>query len=172
MARTLHWLMAVLILGQVWLGAYAHDLGRTPLKIELMTWHKSIGITVLLLAAARLAWALGNTRPQPPQGVSAWQRRAALASHATLYGLMLCIPLSGWLHNSAENLPFQLFRIVPWPALIDPDERLAQLFGGLHEGLVTALVIVLAVHVAAALWHHFVRRDDTLGRMLRDRSRP
>ena len=79
---------------------------------------------------------------------------------------MLAIPLSGWLMNSAKNVPFSLFRVIPWPALTGPDEALGEVFEELHEGLVTALVFLLALHVAAALWHHFFKRDRVLLRML------
>lgn len=165
-ARYLHWLMAILMIAQVTLGQYAHDLETSPQKLGLMMWHKSLGITLLLLAILRLGWALFNTRPSAPSGSGRWQRRAARASHMTLYGLMLAIPLSGWLHNSAANVPFKLYRLVPWPSLIGPSEQLAHVFEEWHEGLVKALLALLAVHVGAALWHHFGKRDDILRRML------
>ena len=166
-ARMLHWLMAVLILAQVGLGKYAHELERSPRQLDLLMWHKSIGITLLGLALLRLGWALLNPAPKPPVGTGRWARRAARAGHAALYTLMLAVPLSGWLYHSAKNVPFQLFRTVPWPDLIEPDKRLAHLFEEWHEGLVSALLIVLVVHVGAALWHEYVRRDGVLRRMLR-----
>jgi cytochrome b561 len=169
LARNLHWLMAVLILGQMGLGKYAHELDLSPEKLNLMMWHKSIGITLLFLAIARLTWALLNPRPAPPEGIARWQQRAAGLSHTALYGLMLAIPISGWLFNSAKNVPFSLYRVVPWPSLIGADDELAEVFGEWHEGLVLTLLILLGVHVSAALWHHFVRRDEVLLRMLTGR---
>ena len=165
-ARSFHWLMAILLLGQIALGKYAHELGRTPDKLTLMMWHKSIGITLLLLVLLRLAWALSNPRPLPENSSGKWERAAAWLNHIGLYLLMLAIPLSGWLMNSAKNVPFSLFRVIPWPALTGPDEALGEVFEELHEGLVTALVFLLALHVAAALWHHFFKRDRVLLRML------
>lgn len=166
-ARNLHWLMAVLILGQAALGKYAHELSVSPEKLGLLVWHKSIGITLLFLALLRLAWALSNRRPQSPPGTERWQVFAARASHVLLYVLMIAIPISGWLYNSAKNVPLRLFRTIPWPSLMDANEKLAPILGEVHESLVAALLSLVAVHAAAALWHHFIRHDDVLRRMIR-----
>jgi len=158
--------MAILILGQVVLGKYAHELGRTPDKLSLMMWHKSIGITLLLLVLLRIAWALSNPRPLPDSSAPKWERAAAWLNHISLYLLMLAIPLTGWLMNSAKNVPFSLFRVIPWPSLLGPDEALGEIFEELHEGLVTVMVVLLGLHVAAALRHHYLKRDRVLLRML------
>jgi len=165
-ARAFHWVMAILIIGQVVLGKYAHELGRTPQKLDLMMWHKSIGITLLLLVILRLLWALINSRPLPDAAVSAWERAAARLSHFGLYVLMFAVPLSGWLMNSAKNVPLSLYRLIPWPALIGPNESLGEDLEEWHEGLVATILVLLLIHAAAALWHHFVRKDKVLRRML------
>lgn len=165
-ARYLHWIMAALLMGQVLLGRYAHALERSPEKLNLMMWHKSIGISLLLLMSARLAWAWINPAPNPPPGTAAWVRSASRLSHAGLYVLVIAIPVSGWLMNSAKNIPFRLFRVVPWPNLLRPDAGLGRFFEFWHNQLVTLLLVLLCIHVAAALWHHFYRRDTTLKRML------
>ena len=169
-SRTLHWSMAALIFGQIILGKYAHELGRTPEKLNLMMWHKSIGITLLLLVVLRLLWTLLNPSPAPGPGTSRRERIAARLSHASLYALMFAIPLSGWLMNSAKNVPFSLYRVVPWPALIGPDKGLGKDLEDWHEGLVTAMLAVLVIHIGAALWHHFLRRDTILKRMWSGKS--
>lgn len=166
-ARSLHWLMAVLILFQAGLGKYAHELRISPQKTGLLVWHKSIGITLLFLVLLRLGWALSNRRPESPPDTTRSQYFASRASHVALYALMIAIPLSGWLYNSAKNVPFSLYRIIPWPSLMDPNEKLAPALGELHELLVIALLSLIGVHASAALWHHFIRRDDVLKRMLR-----
>jgi cytochrome b561 len=165
-ARTFHWLMAVIIIGQVVLGKYAHGLDRTPEKLNLMMWHKSIGITLLLLVLLRLMWALISPRPRADSAAARWERTAAWLSHISLYVLMLAIPLSGWLMNSAKNVPFSLYRLVPWPTLIGPNEALGKVFEEWHESLVAVMLVLLLIHVAAALWHHFLKRDKVLLRML------
>ncbi|MEJ8567493.1 cytochrome b [Elongatibacter sediminis] len=171
LARQAHWLMAALILGQVVLGKYAEALDRTPQKISLLMWHKSLGITLLLLALLRLGWALANPRPTLPPDTPPWRRHAVRLSHGMLYGLMLAIPISGWLYNSARNIPLSLFRLIPWPPLMEPDEALAPRLGDWHEGLVMALLVLVTLHAGAALWHHFHQRDSVLLRMLFDRTR-
>jgi cytochrome b561 len=167
-ARGLHWLMALLILVQWVLGRVGHEMARSPAKLDVLVWHKSIGIALLLVVAARLAWRLANPTPEHPPSTPRWETRAAALGHAALYLLMFAIPLSGWLMNSAKNIPFRVFWLLPWPNVVPPNEALGEAAEELHEALAVALVLVLLVHVAAALRHHFILRDDVLRRMLRD----
>jgi cytochrome b561 len=171
-SRYLHWIMAVLLVGQVLLGRYANALERSPEKLSLMTWHKSIGISLLLLVSVRFIWVRINPAPGAVPGTARWARYASGLSHATLYVLMAAIPLTGWLMNSAKNIPFRLFRVVPWPNLMEPDARLGRIFESWHSQLVTILTVLVCIHVTAALWHHFFRRDATLKRMLGEPKDP
>jgi cytochrome b561 len=164
-ARRLHWAMAVLIVAQLSVGWYAENLGNTPDKIQWMTGHKSLGITILALALLRIAWRLSHGRPSAAAGTPAWSRRAAQASHAALYVLMIYLPLTGWLVASAARLPWKLWWWVEWPRLAGPDTALQARAEELHEFGVWLLAAVLLVHAGAALWHHFVRRDRVLVRM-------
>lgn len=158
--------MAALLVSQVLLGRYAAALERSPEKLDLMLAHKSLGISLLLLVSLRLAWTWMNVVPSSLPGSAKWTRYAARLSHGALYALMVAIPVSGWLMNSAKNIPFRLFRLVPWPDLVKPDADLGHVFEFWHQQLVTVLLVLLCIHVAAALWHHFLRRDATLKRML------
>lgn len=158
--------MAALILVQFALGKYAHALPISPQKLNLMMWHKSLGVTLLFLVLIRLAWSLSNTRPRSAADSGRWLHGAARFNHLSLYTLMLAIPLSGWLMNSAKNIPFSFYRAFPWPALIGPDETLGKLFQTWHDGLGTALLVLLTMHVGAAFWHHLYQRDAVLLRML------
>ena len=167
-ARIFHWLMAALIAGQVILGKYAQELDRTPQKLNLMMWHKSIGVTLLFLVLLRLLWTLINPRPVSGPKTARWERTAAGLNRIGLYALMFAIPLSGWLMNSAKNVPFSLYRTLPWPPLTGPDKVLGELFEEWHAGLVSVMLAMLAIHIAAALWHHFLKKDGVLLRMLRD----
>jgi cytochrome b561 len=159
--------MALLILVQALVGWIGSDLERSPLKIDVLTAHKSLGITLLLLVALRLLWRWTHPAPQPTPGDTRWQIWAARLSHALLYLLMIALPLSGWLVASTSIVPWKLWWIIPWPAIATADEHLHEIAGDLHEALVLGLVVVLAVHVGAALWHHFAQRDNVLTRMLR-----
>lgn len=174
-ALGLHWLIAALILAQFVIGSIAEEMKLTPAKLDLFVWHKSIGVTVLLLAVLRLAWRLGNPPPAPPPGTPAWEQRLAAAAHALLYALIFAVPISGWWVSDASRVPFKAFFAVPMPDFIATDRALQETAAEVHEALMQALLVVVIVHIAAALRHHFLLRDDVLRRMLggrrnRDRS--
>jgi len=164
--RILHWSMAVLMLLQAVGGWIGHELDRSPLKVDVLTAHKSLGITLLFLVMIRLALRLGHAPPPPPEGSGRWEIRAAHLSHFALYLLMIALPLSGWLTASTSIVPWKLWWVIPWPSIAPVDEHLHDIAGELHEALVWWLVAIIAVHIAAALWHHLVRRDNVLLRML------
>jgi len=162
--------MALLILAQAIGGWVASGMDRSPLKVDAMTAHKSLGITLMLLLILRLLWRWTHAPPPPPQGSRPWEILAARCSHLALYLLMLAVPLSGWLAASTTIVPWKLWWLMPWPRIASPGEGLHEIAEELHEGLIWALAVLLAVHVAAALYHHFVRRDPVLRRMLRGTS--
>lgn len=166
-ARGIHWLMAALILAQGVLGWVGHEMARSPAKVDVMTAHKSLGITLLLLAVLRLAWRATHPAPPPPAGSRTWEIRAAALSHILLYLLMIALPLSGWLAASTSIVPWKLWWLIPWPDLAAPDEALHEIAEEVHEILFKVLLAVLVIHVGAALRHHFIKRDDVLIRMLR-----
>jgi len=164
-AKGLHWLMAVMILGLLALGIYMHDLPLSPQKLELYAWHKWMGVTVFLLVWLRLAWRVTHRPPALPKTLSPVMRVAAHAGHAVLYVLMVVIPLSGWLMSSAKGFQTVWFGVLPIPDLVGRDKALGDFLQQVHEVLNAVLMLTLAGHVAAALWHHFVVKDDTLRRM-------
>ncbi len=166
-ARALHWSMAVLIALQGLMGWIGNEMERSPLKVEVMTAHKSLGITLLLLALLRLLWRWTHAAPPPPPGSKPWEIRAAQLAHAALYLLIFAVPLSGWLAASTSIVPWKLWWIIPWPGIAAPDRDLHEIAEELHEALFQGLLAVLALHVGAALWHHLFRRDGTLSRMWR-----
>ena len=165
-ATFFHWTVALLILVQIALGFSAALWRLSPLKLELFVWHKSTGMLILVLMLARLAWRLANRAPSLPPRTPAWERRAAHASHVLLYVLAVALPLSGWVINSAAAVPFSIFWLVPLPPIVAPDERLEELAKLAHFTLLVTLCLVLAVHIGAALRHHFIKRNDVLIRML------
>jgi len=165
-ARALHWLAALLIFTGFGLGLFMTGLEFSPEKFRYYAWHKWLGITVFLLAAARLAWRTVNPAPALPESLPAWQKRAARAAHVLLYALMLAIPLSGWIYSSATGVSVTYLGLVDLPNLVPKDRELARALLLLHRSLNYLLAAVVTVHVAAAFWHHFVDRDDILARML------
>ena len=164
-AKGLHWLMALLILGLLVLGMYMHDLPLSPQKLALYSWHKWAGVTAFVLVWLRLAWRVTHRPPAQPEGMAPLMRLAAHAGHAALYGLMVVIPLSGWLMSSAKGFQTVWFGVLPIPDLVGKDKELGDLLQQVHQALNLLLMLTLTGHVAAALWHHFVLKDDTLRRM-------
>lgn len=165
-AIALHWLIALLVFAGWGLGMYMHDLPASPTKVELVSWHKWIGVTVFLLALARAAWRATHAPPPLPGTTAPWQARAARASHLLFYVLLLAMPLSGWLMSSAKGFQTVWFGVVPIPDLLEKNKALGELLEEVHETLAWTLAALVALHVAAALKHHFVDRDGVLRRML------
>lgn len=164
-AIVLHWLVALLIFAAFPLGVYMHELPLSPRKLELYSYHKWIGITVLMLVAVRLSWRLTHTPPPLPSSVAAWQRRASGLIHGLLYVLMVAIPLSGWLMSSAKGFQTVWFGVLPLPDLVSKDRELGELLTEVHKILNFALLASVILHVAAALQHHFIERQPFLQRM-------
>ncbi|NWG86968.1 MAG: cytochrome b [Hydrogenophilaceae bacterium] len=165
-AITLHWLLAGLILVALPLGLTMAELALSPTKLQLYAWHKWLGVTVFGLALVRVVWRLTHPAPPLPASLPAWQRTAAHGLHGLLYGLMLAIPLSGWLMSSAKGFQTVYLGLWPIPDLLAKDEALAETLATLHAWLNYSLIALLLAHVGAALKHHFVERDAVLGRML------
>jgi cytochrome b561 len=164
-AIVLHWLVALLIFVGFPLGIYMHELPLSPTKLQLYSYHKWIGITVLMLVAIRMSWRLTHTPPPLPASIVGWQRRASAVVHGLLYLLMLAIPLSGWLMSSAKGFPVVWFGVLPLPDLIGKDKALGELLAGVHQALNFTLLGLVVLHVGAALQHHFIERQPFLQRM-------
>jgi len=165
-AKSLHWLMALMIFGLLGLGFYMSGLPLSPQKLKLYSWHKWAGVTVFLLTFLRLAWRATHPPPAMPWQMSKLQQIAAHIGHVALYLLMLVIPLSGWLMSSAKGYQTVWFGVLPIPDLIPKNKELGDVLLGLHQSLNLLLIVLLLVHVAAALKHHFLDKDDVLARML------
>ncbi len=165
-AITLHWLIALLIFCAFPLGIYMHELPFSPKQLRLVSYHKWLGVTIFMLALARVAWRLRHPAPPPVAGLPAWQRLASIATHHLLYLLLLVIPLSGWLMSSAKGVPTVYLGLVQLPDLLDKDKALGELLAGVHMGLNLALAALVLLHSAAALKHFFIDRDEVLGRMI------
>lgn len=165
LAIVLHWLVALLIFAAFPLGVYMHELPLSPTKLQLYSYHKWIGITVLLLAGVRVVWRLSHRPPPLPDSVVGWQRQVSAGVHGLLYGLILAIPLSGWLMSSAKGFQTVWFGVLPLPDLLDKDRALGELLATVHQVLNFSLLGLVVLHVAAALKHHFIERQPFLQRM-------
>ena len=166
-SQTLHWLIALLILALGIVGLTMGELPKTPKYFWVYTAHKSLGLSVLALMVARLAWRLFGGAPRPVPGTPGWQERIAHLTHGLLYVMAFAIPLSGWLYDSASGLrPFRWFGLVEMPKLSAPDEQIRQLSHAVHEWGFWALIAVVVLHAGAAFYHHLFQHDTTLARML------
>jgi cytochrome b561 len=165
-AKLLHWLIFALIACGFALAVYMVDLPLSPPKLKYYAWHKWIGVTVFVLAVLRLAWRIAHPPPELPATLPDWQRRAAALTHAMLYVLILVIPLSGWLYSSASGVPTVYLGLAQLPDLLAKDKALAEQLKLVHVTLNYVMLTLLIIHVAAALKHHFVDRDEVLARML------
>ncbi len=162
--RAFHWGMLLLLIGIVSVGYYMTGLPLGAAKLQIYALHKSIGLTLLALVILRALWRLSEQRPAlPPMPI--WQVRVAIGTHLLLYGLLFLMPLSGWLYNSASGFPLQWFHVLNLPALARADPHLKVLARSLHEIGAGALIGVVALHMRAALKHHFIDNDVTLRRM-------
>lgn len=164
-AIRLHWLMAVLLAIAFGVGQYMSDLELSPWKLKIYTWHKWLGVTLFLLLWLRLSWRLTHRPPPLPAGMSVALQRLTGIGHWGLYVLMIAIPLTGWLHSSAAGVSVNYLNLIPLPNLVPKDKALSGLFKELHENLNWALLFLVLGHVAAALKHQFVDKDNLLARM-------
>jgi cytochrome b561 len=165
-SKALHWIIVLLIINQWVIGMRADSLPLGLAKLQALAWHKSFGITILALAVVRLAWRWMNPVPDLSAETRPWERVLAKISHLLLYALIFALPLTGWLMSSAKNYPVSWFGLVQLPDLVAPGEALFQQMRGLHHKLFAALVAVAGLHIAGALKHHFIDRNDVLKRML------
>lgn len=174
-AMSLHWAIAILMIGNIGLAWYFNSLPHA-LRSAPTQLHKSIGITVLLLTLARIAWRFIEPPPKLPETMKPWEKAIAITSHGFFYVLMLALPLTGWAMVSASPLikvhPTVLFGLVPWPTFpfpgLDSDGLHAahKTLQFSHMTLAKLAYVAITLHVAAALKHQFFDRDDVMARMI------
>jgi cytochrome b561 len=165
-AQAFHWLVAVLVLAQIALGLYAANLPVSLARLQWLSHHKSLGLTVLAIVLLRLGWRALNPPPALPPAMPPWERRAARAVHWLLYLLLVLAAIAGWLYASAAGLSASWFGLFAVPDLVAKDRELAAVFKALHIGLVTLLALLVLGHAGAALRHAVLLRDGAMHRML------
>jgi cytochrome b561 len=185
-AITLHWLIALMIIGMLALGWYMSGLPKDAPKVmtlDLFNWHmhnvqftaatsprsyyfnlhKSFGITVFVLILLRIYWRFTHAAPALPASIVAWQQKAAKASHHLLYLLMFLMPLSGLIMGAYSKYGVKWFGTSVITGLDNEPMRLA--FKNIHWALAWLLFAVVTIHVLAALKHMLVDKDEVMGRM-------
>ncbi len=165
-SKSFHWIIVALILTQYVIAEAADDMPLGVEKFATLARHKSIGITILILASLRLLWRWTNPTPELPGTLKPHERILARFTHFALYLFLFAQPITGWIMSSAANFPVSYFGWFTLPNLVAPDKQLAELMEDIHKTQFKCLVALAVVHVFAALWHHYRLKDNVLRRML------
>ncbi|MBW4051405.1 MAG: cytochrome b [Proteobacteria bacterium] len=164
-SQTFHWLIVAMILAQAVLALLFKRMHRGPEAAALIGVHKSFGMTILVLAALRLLWRWANPVPDLPGTLKSHERFLARFSHGALYALLFAMPLTGWLGSSALGFAVRWFNLFSIPDPLGKDRALGHALYTTHSILALALGLILVLHIAAAVRHHWVLKDDVLRRM-------
>lgn len=171
-ARAFHWVLAVLIIGMVAYGYWMNHFAPRTDRFFHRSIHADIGYIVLVLTVLRLIWRLFNPAPLLPAGTPRFERAIAHLNHGLLYVLTLIVVFLGWAHSGAHKPDyasfFGLFRV---PQFTSENREAAGIYEERHILMAYALLALVVVHVLAALYHHFIRRDTVLTRMVRNLPR-
>lgn len=165
-AKLLHWLIAAGIIGMIALGWIMEDLSPAD-RYAVIQVHKATGLVILTLVAVRIVWRLVNRVPDLPNHMPVHERLLAHATHYGLYALMVAQPLSGWIMASASSLPIgEVYGLFGIPDLMATSESVEDTANSLHSAFAWAIIALLVLHIAGALKHHIIQRDNVLRRML------
>jgi cytochrome b561 len=168
-AKFFHWLMAAIIIVGWFVGFYGAEMLSYSVpnsgKAEVITLHKDIATTVLLLIVLRSLWRLTHRPPHVPHA-SAFQRFAVGAGHLMLYVLMIVMPISGWANSSSAGYTVEFAGILPLPALVPTNHAAWPIYDAIHRYIGWFTGVVILGHIAMALKHHFIDRDYTVRGML------
>jgi cytochrome b561/polyisoprenoid-binding protein YceI len=176
-AKLLHWLIAGFVIALLSVGLTMTRISDLQLKFELYQLHKSLGVTVLGLMVLRVFWRLAAKPPALPPHMARWERVAAQKTHVLLYVLLLAMPLTGWATVSAAlppfNFPTLLYTRIPWPHIpfieqltLDQKKTVEPYLKNVHAALGWTLLVLVGLHIAAALRHGIILKDGIMLRML------
>ncbi|UWU80037.1 cytochrome b [Bradyrhizobium huanghuaihaiense] len=170
-SRRLHWILALTIIGMIGFGWWMNHIPARPDRFFYRSIHADIGYAILLLTVLRLVWRVANPTPALPADSQLWQKLLARISHGALYLAAIVVVLLGWAHSGAHTPDysdfFGLFRV---PQFTSPDREAARAYEDRHILFAYVLLALIAVHVVAAIWHHFIRRDRVVARMVTDEA--
>ena len=171
-SQFLHWLIVVLVILQVILANLAEDLPIGMKKLAMYARHKSVGLTILGLVVLRLLWRLANPTPTLPSTLKPYERALAGLTHFGLYLVLFAMPFTGWMMTSARGFPVSWFGFFQLPDFVPKNDALFNAMKETHDTLALALFAIVFLHIAGALKHHFVLKDDVLRRMLPFTKKP
>ncbi len=164
-SKAFHWLVVALLVAQFAVAWTMPHIGRNTPDEGLVSWHLSLGTTIMFVVLSRLVWR--SLRPvQFLPGLPEWQRRLAKTTHALLYVFLIVMPVLGWAAAGYRGWTISLFGIIPLPAIGPRGAQWAHTAGDVHNFISYIFLALIALHVIAALYHHFIVRDGVLRRML------
>lgn len=166
-SRIAHWLTFILVAAEFTVGWWMPEIEWGTRPVGLIGVHLALGGSILVVVALRVIWRFTHAAPPPPQDVPAWQQRLAGVTHFVLYALLFIMPLTGWISASAREWTVKAFWLIPLPAIVPPHTGFAFQLGDLHAGVLCWVLLgVIGLHAVAALYHHFIKHDSVLQRML------
>jgi cytochrome b561 len=169
-SRLFHWLTAALLLLSFGLGLSMTRFIGDDMKLRVYGWHEWVGVTIFAVTIARLLWRL--THPAPPLDLPSIERVASKLTYAGIYLILLVQPLVGWVMSSAFGFRVVYLGLIPLPLVVEEDRALAESMQSVHFTLAMVLVALFAAHVGGVLYHHLIRRDGVLRRMLQSAAGP
>jgi len=166
MLVVLHWVLAIGLFYQLGLGLWMEDIPKDPpgVRAGWFNLHKSIGICLGFLILWRLGWRVTHSVPAPPIGNTDFQNKLSQWAHRALYVCMVVLPVSGFMGSSFSPYPVKFFGL-PLPKLWEPSPEGKELFSEIHEVSAFIMMIIIILHISAAIWHQWVKRDGLLSRM-------
>ena len=164
--RRIHWATAVLFIAAMLIGCYCgyQPPGTSPRR-ELLEVHKSLGVTLFVLAILRILVRSATAAPPEPRSFGRVERVAARLNHWALYLVLLAMPITGYMFSSAGGYSLKYFWLFSWPRLFAGDKAVAEIGEVTHDTLAYFVYLVVGLHIAATLWHVLVKKDETLARM-------
>lgn len=164
LAKALHWSIVLLIVAQFAIAWTMPDVHKGTLPVGEIAWHVTVGVLILLLVVARIVWRL--VRPPVTIGVeSGLQHRIAQLTHLGLYLFTVVVPVLGWANANSRDWVVGLFSVLQLPKIMATGSALGHDLGDLHANLAIVMLVLVGLHVAGGIYHHFVLKDDTLSRM-------
>ncbi|WFU43909.1 cytochrome b [Bradyrhizobium sp. CB82] len=171
-SRGFHWILAAATIGMIGFGWWVNHVPARPDRFFYRSIHADIGYVVLLLTILRLLWRVGNLTPALPDDSRPWQKIAARISHAALYLITIMVAMLGWAHSGAHAPDYSsFFGLFHVPQFTSPDREAARAYEDRHILFAYVLLALIVVHIAAAAWHHYIRRDRVAVRMLTEEAK-
>jgi cytochrome b561 len=166
-ARWFHWILGIAIIGMLAYGWWMNHIPARPDRFFYRSIHADIGYLILLLMVLRLIWRGVNPTPALPSDTPSWQRFAARISHGALYAAVLLVTMLGWAHSGAHTPNYaSFFGLFNVPQFTSPDKAAAGFYEDWHIYMAYTLLALIVIHTAAAVWHHFIKRDRVAARMV------